>query len=477
MALRFGTDGWRAVIAEQFTFANVRRVAAGAERALREAGSGAPGAPVVVGHDTRFLSRRFAEAAAEVLAAAGRSVLLASGPCPTPACSAQVVSSSASFGLVVTASHNPPAFNGIKLKDEGGGSAGTDLTAACESRLPEGEPPVLPLADAEARGLVRRLDFGPAHVDRLSRMVDLEAIRRAGLRVVTDCMHGTCGRLLERLLAGGATRVETLHPSPDPLFGGLHPEPLEQNLEELRRAVRASGADAGFATDGDGDRIGAFDDSGRFVSPLRLAPLLAWSLIRKGRRGPLAKTFANTLLLDRIARRYGLPFTTFPVGFKYIAAEMRAGRILLGGEESGGIGVEGFLPERDGTLVSLMVLQAMVDEGKSLSRLVSDLTSEFGTLHYGRRDLPCEPETGRRLVERIKTSPPGAIGGMAVTGFDDLDGLKLLLGEDGWVLFRASGTEPVLRVYSEAPSPELLDAVMSEAVAMAGGASGERMPS
>ncbi|MCI0344453.1 MAG: hypothetical protein L0221_03270, partial [Chloroflexi bacterium] len=243
-----------------------------------------------------------------MLAAAGRSVLLASGPCPTPACSAQVVSSSASFGLVVTASHNPPAFNGIKLKDEGGGSAGTDLTAACESRLPEGEPPVLPLADAEARGLVRRLDFGPAHVDRLSRMVDLEAIRRAGLRVVTDCMHGTCGRLLERLLAGGATRVETLHPSPDPLFGGLHPEPLEQNLEELRRAVRASGADAGFATDGDGDRIGAFDDSGRFVSPLRLAPLLAWSLIRKGRRGPLAKTFANTLLLDRIARRYGLPF-------------------------------------------------------------------------------------------------------------------------------------------------------------------------
>jgi len=246
----------------------------------------------------------------------------------------------------------------------------------------------------------------------------------------------------------------------------MHPEPLEQHLGELKELLTRVGADVGFATDGDGDRIGAFDENGRFVSPLRLAPLLALNLIKKGRRGPMGKTFANTLLLDRIAARYGLAFTTFPVGFKYIAAEMQAGRMMIGGEESGGIGIEGFLPERDGTMVSLMLLQAMVDAGKPLSAMVREMTDEFGELHYRRQDLAVTPQAGRELVERLKHAPPRVIGGMTVTGIDDLDGLKLLFGDDGWLLFRASGTEPVLRVYSEAPTPARLDAVMSEAVSL-----------
>jgi phosphomannomutase len=297
-------------------------------------------------------------------------------------------------------------------------------------------------------------------------MVDLEAIRSAGLKVVADPMYGACATLLQELLGGGATSVTTIHDDADPLFGGLHPEPLEQNVDELRRAVSTSGADAGFATDGDGDRIGAFDEKGRFVSPLRIAPLLALSLIRKGRRGPLGKTFANTLLLDRIAKHHGLPFSVFPVGFKYIAAELQAGRMLLGGEESGGIGVEGFIPERDGTLVSLMLLQAMVEEGKPLSAMVADMTRQFGELRYRRRDLACASEDGRRLVERLRIDPPATLGGMKITGYEDLDGLKLLFGEDGWILFRASGTEPVLRVYSEAPTLDRLDAVMSDALTL-----------
>jgi len=460
MGIRFGTDGWRAVIAEEFTFANVRRVCAGIEQALR--GDGA----VVVGYDTRFLSRRFAETAAEVLMGAGRRVVLADSPSPTPASSCQVVAAEAPFAIVITASHNPAIFNGVKVKDSSGSSAGSAITAACERSVPDAPPPGMELTEGRRRGLLTEVSFKAAHQERLSRMVDLASIRGAGFKVVNDPMHGSGGRLLETLVSGGRTQVTTIHAEPDPLLGGLHPEPVEQNLDELRRAVIASGAGAGLATDGDGDRIGAFDERGQFVSPLRIAPLLALSLIKKGRRGPLGKTFANTILLDRIARSYGLPFTTFPVGFKYIASEMRAGRMLLGGEESGGIGVEGYIPERDGTLVSLMILQAMVDEAKPLSQMVAEMCATFGELFYTRRDLPLSSEQGKLRVDRIRRNPPASLGGMKITSIDDLDGLKLLFGDEGWILFRSSGTEPVLRVYSEAPTQALLDAIMTESLAL-----------
>ena len=465
MEIRFGTDGWRAIIAEEFTFRNLRRVVSGIDRALRAPGA-APGL-VVVGYDTRFLSRRFAEAAAGTLLAAGWRVQLCPAASPTPAASCQVVASGAAGAVVITASHNAAPFNGVKIKDSSGASAAPSLTAAVEKEIP-GEPgPVADLASARRAGTLVDTSFEGAHRERLERMVGLPEIRRAGLRVVADPMHGACGRLLEQMLSGGTTQVTTLHAEPDPLFGGVHPEPLERHLQALRTTVLSTRASAGVATDGDGDRIGAFDEKGQFVSPLRIAPLLAWSLIRKGRKGPLAKTFANTILLDRIAQRYGLPFTTFPVGFKYIASEMQAGRLLLGGEESGGIGIEGFIPERDGTLISLMLLQAMVDAGKPLSELVAELTREFGETFYARQDLSLPSAQGKRIVERLRTAPPAAMGGLRITGIDPLDGIKLLFGGDGWILLRASGTEPVLRVYAETPSAASLDAVMAEAVRLA----------
>jgi phosphomannomutase len=476
MTIRFGTDGWRAIIAEEFTFANVRRVAGAVEGAMRDLPGGDGPAPVIVGYDTRFLSRRFAESVAGTLMAAGRRVLLSDRPCPTPAVSCQVVSADAPFGIVVTASHNPPRFSGIKVKDHAGSSAGEEITAACERRLAGDPPPPLPLDAGRRRGLLEERSFEAAHVERLARMVDLPSLRAAGLTVISDAMHGSSGRLLERLLAGGSTRVITLHGDPDPLFGGLHPEPLEQHLGALRDAVVSGTADLGLATDGDGDRIGAFDETGRFVSPLRIAPLLAWSLLRKGRRGPLGKTFANTILLDRIARAHGLPFSTFPVGFKHIAREMQAGRMLLGGEESGGIGVEGYIPERDGTLVSLLMLQAMVDEGKPMSRLVADLMSAFGETHYRRQDLSCPPQAAARLVDRLRADPPARLGGLTVTGIDDRDGLKLLFGDDGWILFRGSGTEPVLRVYCEAPTLSLVEGALREALDLVNSFSGTIHP-
>ncbi|MFQ5701366.1 MAG: phosphoglucomutase/phosphomannomutase family protein [Acidobacteriota bacterium] len=464
MSLRFGTDGWRAVIADEFTFCNVRRVAAGIAAAMQ--GNSAVEGSVAIGYDTRFLSRRFAEAIAQVLLASGYRVLLASRACPTPAVSCQVVASSAPFGVVVTASHNPAIYNGVKIKDAAGSSAGSETTGACERCIPPHDPPCGPLDEAVQDGRLGGCDFTTAHVERLERMVDPAPLRSANLRIVCDPMHGSCGRLLESMLGGDSTLVTTIHAQPDPLFGGLHPEPLEANLAALRDRVVSSGADAGFATDGDGDRIGAFDEKGNFVSPLRIAPLLAWDLIRKGRRGPLGKTFANTLLLDRVAKQAGVPFSVFPVGFKHIARELQRGNMLLGGEESGGIGVEGYIPERDGTLISLMLLRAMVEQGKTLSRMVSDLECSFGNLHYRRRDIACPTRRGRKLVEALKTHIPSSIGGMKVTGYEDLDGLKLLFGQDGWVLFRASGTEPVLRVYSEAPTPERLDAVMAQALSL-----------
>jgi phosphomannomutase len=297
----------------------------------------------------------------------------------------------------------------------------------------------------------------------MGQVVDLPALRKSGLTVVADPMHGACGTLLESLLAGGSARATTINAHPDPLFGGYHPEPLEANLEGLRCAVRERGADAGFATDGDGDRIGAFDERGSFVSPLRIAPLIAWSLLKKGRRGPLGKTFANTILLDRIARHYGQPLRVFPVGFKHLARELAAGAMLLGGEESGGIGIAGYIPERDGTLISLLILQAMQEERKPLSELVAGMVATFGDLRYRRIDLPCAPERGMRLVASLASRLPADVGGMRVSGYDDLDGLKLLFGDDGWLLFRASGTEPVLRIYSEVPSEERLDGVMAHA--------------
>jgi phosphomannomutase len=415
--------------------------------------------PVAVGYDTRFGSAAFARAGAELLASCGREVILSEGPCPTPAVSCQVVASGSPFGISITASHNPAEFNGLKIKTSRGGSAGSEITRLVEQRIEAG-PDERP---AGARpGSIRPVSFTEEQRRRLAGMVDLGAIRESGLRVAFDAMHGACGRLLESMLQGGSTHVTTLRANPDPMFGGVNPEPLEPNLAPLRDHIRTHRADIGLATDGDGDRIGAFDETGRFVTPLQIAPLLALRLLGKGLRGVMGKTYANTIYLDRIAKRHGLPFEIYPVGFKHIAERMSAGGFLIGGEESGGIGITGYLPERDGLLVSLMLLETLAVEGKPLSALLSALAKEYGELHYARRDVACPPEKGRRLAETLRAGTPAAVGGMKVTAVDALDGVKLLFGEEGWILVRPSGTEPVLRVYCEAPSPALVTAALDD---------------
>ena len=459
VSIKFGTDGWRGVIADDFTFDNLRRAVQAVHEVMPRSA-----APVPVGHDTRFHSAAFARTAAEILAAGGRDVLLTDGPCPTPAVSCQVVASASPFGISITASHNPAEFNGLKIKSPRGSSAPPDVTRRVEERLARGAG----VSSGGAAGAIRSFSFLDEHRRRLISMVDLELIRRSGLTVAFDAMHGATLRALEEIVSGGSTRVETLRGTPDPLFGGVNPEPLEANLAPLGERTRRGGADIGLATDGDGDRIGAFDERGRFVTPLQIAPLLALRMIAKGMRGEICKTYANTILLDRIARKNGLPFSVHPIGFKYIAERMEAGGFLIGGEESGGIGISGFLPERDGLLISLMLIEAIASEGKPLSELLSRMEQEYGALSYFRRDIPCDPAKGRALTEGLKSHPPSLLGGMRVTGVEDLDGVKLLFGQDGWILARPSGTEPVLRVYCEAATAELVRAALDDLLELVG---------
>jgi phosphomannomutase len=449
LAIRFGTDGWRGVIGDDFTFENVRIVAQAVADLVHEEGRG--GSPVPVGHDVRFLSRRFAEAAAGVLEGNGVPTVLPDGPTTTPMVSCQVASAAAPVGLVITASHNPPEWNGVKVKAAFGGSAPSEMTARIEELLGRRAP-------RHGRPPVRRHPFLPAYVPRLAAVADIDAIRRAPLRVVVDSMHGAGGRILEGLVRGARARVHTIRAEADVLFGGTPPEPRPENLGPLSEAVRRHTAHIGIATDGDADRIGVCDETGRVLPPLQVFALLALHLLEgKGWKGAIARTFANTLLAERIARRHGVPFHDLPIGFKHIARLMLEEDVLIGGEESGGIGVKRYLPERDGILIGLLLLDMLATGDRRLSRRVAAMQREYGAYDYRRVDLAIPTANGRRAVGRLRQAPPRRLAGQSVVGVDTLDGVKLLLGDAGWILFRASGTEPVLRVYCEATSGRLVD--------------------
>ncbi|TDI13478.1 MAG: phosphoglucomutase/phosphomannomutase family protein [Acidobacteria bacterium] len=465
MNIKFGTDGWRGVIGREFTFPNLRRVVQAVCDVMIPAGA----RHVVVGYDNRFLARRFAEESCAVLLGNGLSVLLGERPHTTPAVSCQVVDAGAAFGLVLTASHNAPEFHGLKIKTAAGASADETVTAAVEQQLDQA--PVRRLSPAEGIGLGRLevRSFTHAHHERLGAVADLPRIRAARLHVVVDSMHGTGERIVEKLLSGSSTRVETLRAGRDPLFGGQSPEPIRTRLGPLLQAVPRQGASLGFATDGDGDRVAAVDDAGNFLSPLRLGAVLALHLIRcRQVPGGLAKTFANTLYLDRIAAAEGRTLHTLPIGFKHIAALLEAGELALGGEESGGIGFAGYLPERDGILAGLLLMEAVAMAGKPLSALVKQLTDEFGDYHYDRVDLQDSQGRLQESLHRLAESPPDRLAGLTVQGVDRLDGTKLLFGERGWLLFRRSGTEPVLRIYAEANSTGLLRRLLQEGIELLG---------
>ena len=472
MAIKFGTDGWRGIIAEDFTFENVRLCAQGTVDLLKAQGLADRG--LVVGYDTRFASDRFAATVAEVAAASGVGTLLSDRPSPTPAVSFAVVSRGAGGGVAITASHNSAEWNGFKYKPDYGGSASAEVVADLERHIAAaaaaGVPDGMPLADAVESGAVELFDPTPDYLARVAGLVDVEAIRNAGLRVVTDAMYGAGAGYLPGLLGGGALEATEIRGERNPAFPGMaQPEPIEHNLAALVSAVRATGADVGLATDGDGDRLGVVDERGRYVTTLQAFALLCLHQLEVlGNRGPLVRSITTTGMVDRLGDIYGVPVFDTPVGFKHLGPVMMRENALIAGEESGGFAFRGHLPERDGILSGLMLLEMMVKTGKSVSELLDDLYARVGPHHYDRIDLPFDPANRAGVEQRIGAAPPTALGGRRVAQVDTRDGVRFVLEGGGWALIRFSGTEPLLRLYAEAESPEDVRALLSAARELVG---------
>ena len=470
VSIRFGTDGWRAVIAEDFTFANVRRVAWALAEHLQASGRARQG--VAVGYDCRFLSDRFAAAVASVLAAADIPVILSPTACPTPALSWAVVSRRLGAGVMITASHNPPEYNGFKLKGWFGGPALPEETRQLESilarqeaaRRPGQEPPRgMDLDEARRLGRVEEADLIGPYVEQLRRLVDWERLRSARLRVVVDPMHGAARGILAQLLREAGLEVTEIRGEWNPGFGGLAPEPIARNLGPAIEAVQRLQAQAVLVTDGDGDRVGAVDATGEVVDAQRIFALLLQHLVEvRGWRGAVIKTFAGTRMVDKLAARYGLPFRETPIGFKHVCEHALKEDVLIGGEESGGIGIKNHMPERDGLLCNLLLAEIMATRGRTLAEQVRALMAEIGPHHFQRRDLRLSAEGKDRLLRRLAEDPPSRLAGWPVERVDPLDGYKLIFGPSRWILFRASGTEPVVRVYAEAESPEAVEALLAD---------------
>ncbi|HEY1250332.1 MAG TPA: phosphoglucomutase/phosphomannomutase family protein [Thermoanaerobaculia bacterium] len=460
MSIAFGTDGWRGVIADDCTFAQIRRIAAATARwyASNDADASGDARRIVVGHDPRFFSPEFAQAAAETFAAAGIDVLLSDRPIPTPAISFHVRRLGLKGGVAITASHNPGHYNGFKIKAHFGGSAPPATYAAVSA---EGDRP--PLRSARA-GTVEVADLATPYRDHLASLVDLRAIRASALSVLSDSMHGAAGALLPEILAGGTLRVEGFRTNRDPLFGGVHPEPIAANLKDSARRVETERLSLAVAQDGDADRLGVLDASGRFVSPHQvLALLLLHVFRRRGVSGGIAKTFSTSFQIDRIAAALGVPLRETGIGFKYVAELMNRGEAAAGGEESGGYAFAFHLPERDGVLSALLLIESLAVAGRSLAQALDALAAEFGRFEYGRRDVYLPVETIRAYVESVRTRAPKAVAGERVTGIQDVDGVKYLFGERGWLLHRLSGTEPMVRLYCEHVDGATMREILDEA--------------
>ncbi|MBS1850387.1 MAG: phosphoglucomutase/phosphomannomutase family protein [Acidobacteria bacterium] len=467
--IKFGTDGWRGLIADDFTFANVRRVAGAIAAYVLKHEDAAQG--VIVGYDTRFLSDVAAGLVAEVLAQAGIPVKLAKDSLPTPAVSLAVRDSGAAGGVVVTSSHNPWNWNGVKFKAKFGGSATPAIMKAIEAELNAG---ALPRRQAAA---IEEVDLKPAYLAAISKFADLELIRKANFKFAVDSMHGSGRNTLTEIFAHNGIQHVAIRQDRNPLFPGINPEPILPHVAALQETVVRERCHAGFATDGDADRIGAVAEDGSFVDSHKVfVVLLRWLLERRPWAGDVVRAFNTTRMADRIAAKYGRKLYECRIGFKYIADLMLEGEILIGAEESGGIGYSRFLPERDGTLNALLLANVMAEEGKPLGRLVADLQEEFGPHYYGRRDLHISDELKYGAIRRASALETRQLGRYAILQKGDLDGIKFFLdaprpgqGAEAWVLFRASGTERMLRVYAEAASPELVEEILSSAEAFVQG--------
>lgn len=460
--IKFGTDGWRAVIAREFTYENVERVAQAYADFLRNEAGSEQQPFVVIGFDRRFLSEKFAARAAEVMAGNGFRIALFGAAQPTPLISWAVKDLGANGGVMITASHNPANFNGFKIKAPWGGSAAPETTRQVEN-LVDATPPKRAAVSDDGHELLE-----PAterYRQQIASYIDLDRLKHASGKVIVDPMHGSAGRWVENFLSGGALSVETIRDFRDPLFGGVNPEPIDQNLGPLKQRVVEVGALVGLATDGDADRVGAVDERGRTMTMHDVVPLLLLHLGRARKMdGSVVVTVSQSVLTKRIAHEMGLKVYETPIGFKYIADLMLKDDILLGAEESGGIGVRGHIPERDGVLNSLLFLEAIVNAGKPPSEMLADLQREFGEFHFGRRDLHLPVSRGQELVARLSEKPPENFASFDVTSVETMDGAKLIFDDESWLLFRQSGTEPMLRIYSEATSVDKMQRLLAAGV-------------
>ena len=479
--IKFGTDGWRAIIAEDFTFANVRALAASVARLLKQTGMADRG--LVVGWDTRFGSDRFAASVAQVVTAAGIKVYLGSTFAPTPACSRAIIKFGAGGGVVITSSHNSAEWNGFKYKPEYAGSASPEIVEQLEAPLDEilasGEPPQLPLEDAERKGLLQRCDFRPDYLNQIALLVDMDRIRKSGLYVAVDSMYGSGQRCFAELLAEGTCRVTEVHADYNPRFPGIGaPEPIMRNLSSLRETmceIPASGEEArpafdiGLATDGDADRLGVMDENGDFVNQLQVFALLAYYFLEvRGDRGAIVRSLTTTRMVDRLGEIYGVPVEETAVGFKYIGPRMMALDALLAGEESGGYGFRGHIPERDGVLAGLFMLDLVARTGKRPTQLIRDLYAKVGPHYYDRADIHFPPNQRGAIMDRLDKAKPKDVAGRKVTGTSRLDGYLYDLEGGGWLLIRFSGTEPLMRVYTEVNDQSLVPGVIEAGKRLAG---------
>jgi len=483
MSIHFGTDGWRAVISEEFTFENVRRVAqAIAEKTLADLPANQRGVSplMVVGFDTRFLSDRYAIAVAEVFAANGIHVWLAQADAPTPMISYAIVDKKAHGGVMITASHNPPRYNGMKLKSAYGGSASAATAKAVEARISNnlttrGVPKQMELASAISAGLVSRFDPLPAYERHIRTLVDFERIRQARIvnapvRVAVDAMYGTGRIYLRRLLEDAGCVVTELRNEMNPGFNGIHPEPIERHLKPLIDLMLEGNHHIGLATDGDADRIGAVDPTGRFIDPHCIMALLLDYLVNaRGLTGSVVKTVSTTQMLNRLATRYGLKIYETPVGFNHISDLMLRESVILGGEESGGISMLGHIPEGDGILMGLLLVELVAVYGKTLVQLLDEFMAapDMGIFCYARLDRPVRPFHKGELVADLLARAPKQLVDVPVDHISDQDGVKYILSDNSWLLIRPSGTEPVLRIYAESHSDEQVQRLLDAGAQMA----------
>jgi len=467
MTIKFGTDGWRGVIADDFTFDNVKLCSLGLSSYLKEVGLDKKG--LVIGYDTRFLSREFGLAVAEVVSSNGIKVFLCDKPTPTPVVSYSIKSYEAGGAVIITASHNPYQWNGFKYKPEYAGSASPEIISSLEQHIKQSEGYVHKYQKkthvVSNTELVQVIDAKRAYIEHVAKLIDVDAIKAAGFKVVADVMYGAGIGYISEIIAGGRTDISEVHDYINPTFPDIsQPEPIAHNLGYLSNHIKGNGYDVGLALDGDADRFGLVDDKGDFITSLQVLALLTWYMLEiKGKTGAIVKSITSTSMIYKIAELYNVPVFETPVGFKYIGPKMMTENALIGGEESGGFGFRGHITERDGILAALFILEMMEKTGRKPSELIKDLEDLIGPHAYNRVDISFSDDYRPVLEKRFLDMNPDTLGSSRISYIDDIDGKRFMLDDGSWLVIRFSGTEPLLRIYSESYSSTRVDSLIADA--------------